>query len=90
MATIRRIKLTTSERQALEASRDHDQYTYVRERCAAILKIAEGHAPHWVARHGLLKARDPDTVYHWLAVYAQDGLAGLKAHRQGGARRRSL
>lgn len=90
MASIRTIKLTTRERQALEAARDHDGQPYVRERCSAILKIAEGHAPYWVAYHGLLKQRDPDTVYHWLAVYEQDGLPGLKAHRQGGSRRRSL
>lgn len=90
MATIRTINLTTRERRALEASRDHDERPYVRERCSALLKIADGSAPHWVARHGLLKPRDPDTVYYWLAVYEQDGLAGLIAHRQGGPRRRSL
>jgi hypothetical protein len=90
MATIRTIKLTARERQTLETNRDHDERPYVRERCSAILKIAEGHAPHWVARQGLLKPRDPDTVYHWLDVYEQDGLTGLVAHRQGGPRRRSL
>jgi len=90
MATIRTITLTTRERHALEAGRDHDARPYVRERCSGLLKIADGHAPHWVARQGLLKPRDPDTVYHWLDVYEQDGLAGLEAHRQGGPRRRSL
>ena len=90
MATPRTLKLTTRERQALETSRDHDARPYVRERCSAVLKIADGGAPHWVARHGLLKLREPDTVYYWLTVYEQDGLAGLIAHRQGGPRRRSL
>jgi hypothetical protein len=41
----------------------------VREHCAALLKVAEGEAPYWVACHGLLKGRQPDTVYGWLARY---------------------
>ena len=47
-------------------------------------------APYAVARTGLLKPRDPDTLYQWLAIYQQDGLAGLLAHQQGGLRRRHL
>lgn len=90
MATIRTLKLTAGERRALETSRDHDERPYVRERCSAVLKIANGQAAHWVARHGLLKPRDPDTVYYWLELYEQDGLTGLIDHRQGGPRRRSL
>lgn len=90
MATLRTLKLTVRERQALETSRDHDTRPYVRERCSALLKIADGTAPHWVARYGLLKPREPDTVYYWLTVYEQEGLAGLIAHRQGGPRWRSL
>lgn len=90
MATLRTIKLTTKQRQALEHHRDHDERPYIRERCSAILKIAEGHAPYWVARQGLLKPRDPDTVYFWLNVYEQDGLAGLLAHQHGGPGRRHL
>jgi hypothetical protein len=62
----------------------------VRERCAALLKIADGHAPHAVARAGLLRVRDPDTVYAWLDHYQTEGLAGLLAHPHGGNRRRSL
>jgi hypothetical protein len=70
--------------------RDHDTRPYVRERCSALLKIAEGAAPHAVARQGLLKSRDPDTLYGWLAVYEEEGVAGLLAHQQGGDRRRVL
>jgi hypothetical protein len=39
----------------------------VRERCAAVLQIADGVSAHAVARQGRLKPRDPDTVYAWLA-----------------------
>jgi len=59
----------------------------VRERCAALLKIAEGHSPHWVALHGLLFACDRESVYQWLVWYQQEGLAGVPHHRHGGARR---
>jgi hypothetical protein len=64
MATIRSLDLDEAQRQALTDYRDHHAAAYVRERCAALLKIAEGQSPHAVARQGLLKARRPDTVYH--------------------------
>ena len=92
MATQRQrtVALTWEQRQELERSRDHDARPYVRERCAALLKIAEGTTAHAVARHGLLKPRDPDTVYAWVAHYHADGLAGLTGHRHGGYRRSHL
>jgi transposase len=40
-----------------------------------------------VALSGLLKARDPDTVYNWLDIYETEGLEGLQGHQQGGSRR---
>lgn len=84
----RRLDLTETQRQELLATRDHDPRPSVRERCAALLKVAAGQAPYAVARQGLLKPRDPDTLYNWLARYQRDGLAGLLAHQQGGLRRR--
>ena len=90
MPRLRTLTLTDLQRRELMQARDHDSRPYVRERCAAILKIADGHTPHWVARHGLLKPRDPDSVYAWLTRYEADGLAGLLAGQQGGAQRRHL
>jgi hypothetical protein len=90
MARYRTLELSAEQRQTLEEGRDHHPRPYVRERCAALLKIAAGTPPHWVARQGLLKARDPDTVYAWLDRYQQEGLVGLLAHRPGGYRRRRL
>ena len=90
MATQRRLKLTKTQRQELENNRNHHPEAYVRERCGALLKVADGQAAHAVARHGLLKPRDPDAVYAWLNFYQTEGLAGLLAHRQGGNHRRSL
>lgn len=90
MPSQRRLDLTEAQHQELLATRDHDRRPYVRERCAALLKVATGQAAYAVAREGLLKPRDPDTLYQWLAHYQRDGLAGLLAHQQGGLRRRHL
>jgi transposase len=86
----RTISLTEEQRQELLQLRDHDPRPYVRERAAAILKIADGQSPHHVATAGLLKPRDPDTVYAWLDRYEAEGAAGLIAHPQGGSRGRYL
>lgn len=90
MATRRTLRLKTREQRELEHYRDHDARPYVRERCGALLKVAQGETPHAVARQGLLKPRDPDTLYGWLQVYEEEGVAGLVAHQHGGERRRSL
>jgi len=87
---IRTLKLKSIEEQELIDHRDHDPRPYVRERCSAILKIAEGHPVHWVSQNGLLNARRPDTVYDWLNAYEAEKLAGLEQHQQGGPRRRRL
>jgi len=86
----RAITLTEEQRQELLVLRDHDRRPYVRERGAAILKIADGQSPHHVATRGLLKPRDPDTAYAWLDRYQSEGAAGLIAHPQGGSRGRYL
>ena len=90
MTTQRSLSLSWTQRRGLEQARDHDPRPYVRERCAALLKIADGAAPYAVAWRGLLKPRDPDTVYAWLAHYLADGLSGLTGHRHGGYRRSRL
>jgi hypothetical protein len=68
MATQRTVRLKTREQRELEYYRDHDARPYVRERCGAVLKVAAGQVPHAVARQGLLKPRDPDTLSGWLEV----------------------
>ncbi len=87
MCQQRTLKLTEPERNALLFHRDHDPQPYVRERCAALLKIADGQPPFAVAKNALLRTRDPDTLYTWLDRYQQEGLPGLLAHQHGGARR---
>lgn len=73
----RTMTLTADERQTLERLRDTAPKAYLRERAAAILKVADGIPAAWVARDGLLRPRDPDTVYAWLNRYGRDGRAGL-------------
>lgn len=77
MPKIRTLTLTPAEKRELESIRDTDEKSYMRERAAALLKINEGQSPHRVAKTGLLKKRDPDTVYDWLDRYQAEGVAGL-------------
>lgn len=80
------IALTEDEQHKLEKMRDRHPKPYMRERAAAILKVAEGKSPHYVAMNCLLKPRDPDTVYVWINNYLDKGFDGLnrkKYHRCG-------
>lgn len=80
------VQLTEKQRLELEDMRDHHAKPYMRERAAAVLKVADGQSGLRVALHGLLKRRDPDTVYSWLHRYQEEGLAGL-AIRKGRGRK---
>jgi len=71
------ITLTGDQRRELEITRAYHERPYVRERAAAILKIANGMPARQVALRGLLKPRDPDTVYAWVRRYRKEGLEGL-------------
>jgi hypothetical protein len=73
MAKRRTLELTPEQHDYLVAMRDHDKRPYLRERAAALLKIGSGMSAHHVARHGLLKPRDPDSVYQWLNDFIGTG-----------------
>ena len=90
MALRRTLPLSEEARRELIEYRDHDSRPYVRERCGALVKIAQGESPHFVALHGLLQERDPDTLYSWLEIYQLEGLKGLMDRQHGGDRRRFL
>ena len=83
----RTLDLTDAQRRTLVDYRDHDPRPYLRERCAALLKIADGASPYGVSQQGLLQQREPDTVYNWMNIYASEGVEGLIAHQHGGSRR---
>ena len=77
MAKHHKLELNESEIQALVDLRDKGEPAYLRERATAMLKIHQGYSPHEVARKGLLKPRDPDTLYAWLRRYREHGIPGL-------------
>ena len=82
----RQLHLTPEQRQALLDLRDRSPKPYLRERAAALLKVADGEYPAAVARSGLLRPRDPDTLYSWIDRFEREGIAGL-AVRPGGGRK---
>lgn len=84
------LRLTEVEQETLEQAVRHHPHPDARERAAALLRIAEGHSPHWVAQHALLRPRDPDSVYQWLRYYISGGIAALFSRRHGGSQRRRL
>ncbi len=64
---IRTLTLKTIEVQELidhRDHRDHDPRPYVRERCSALLKIAEGHSAHGWPKTGCSKhvTQIPSTI----------------------------
>lgn len=74
---MRQVVLTAVQREALVRLRDTAPKAYLRERAAALLKVADGMPAAQVARAGLLRRRQPDTVYVWLDRFAAQGVEGL-------------
>ena len=81
---MRHVVLTPEERQALEQLRDRAPKPYLRERAAALLKVAEGIPAAVVARQGLLRRRQAITLYHWLDRFRDQGVAGLSIRKGRG------
>ncbi len=78
MSQRRTITLTDEQRNELtEVVASHPK-PYLRERAAAVLKVGTGSVAYRVALNGLLKPRDPDTIYSWLDRYKEEGLKGLE------------
>lgn len=71
------IELSDRDRAELEQLRDTGAKAYLRERAAAILKIAEGWSASQVASCGLLKRRQYQTVCQWVRRYRAQGIKGL-------------
>lgn len=86
MSQRRTITLTEEQRNELTEVVASHAKPYMRERAAAILKVGAGAVAYRVALNGLLKPRDPDTVYSWLDRYREGGLKGL-AIKEGRGRK---
>jgi hypothetical protein len=78
MSALRNLVLSPEQRRELEHKRDHATAPYLRERAAALLKIADGMPLSVVARQGLLRRRDPETVRAWVTRYEAEGWSGLR------------
>jgi len=70
--------LTDRQRRSLIRVRDHHRKPYLREKAAAVLKVADGWDIQDVAAFGLLKRHSRNTLASWLNRYQARGLAGLK------------
>jgi hypothetical protein len=77
-AMTRAFDLTTAERAELTRLRDTAPQAYLRERAAALLKVADGIPAARVARQGLLRPRKPDTLYAWIDRFIDAGIDGLR------------
>ena len=71
------LDLTDAERRTLSDARKRHNKPYVRERAAALLKIADGWSGNKVAQEGLLQPRASDTVYTWYHDWQDYGIAAL-------------
>ena len=70
--------LSEAQRHELVQARDHAPEPDLRERAAALLKVASGQSIRVVAHGGGLKPHHPDTVCAWVHRYQQAGLVGLR------------
>ena len=80
------LNLNEAQRGELEQIRDHAAKPHMREKAAALLKIAEGQSGLQVGLNGLLRRRDADTIYRWVKRYEREGATGL-AVRSGRGRK---
>jgi transposase len=78
MPKIIRVTLTSAQKEELETVRDRHPKAFLRERAAALLKVASGQSLTQVAEHGLLKRHEPETVHLWVKRYMAQGVEGWK------------
>jgi hypothetical protein len=71
------LSLSVTERTALDRLCHPAAQPYLRERAAAIRKVADGQSAPQVARAGRLPPRQVATVCRWLARSRAAGVAGL-------------
>jgi transposase len=82
MAQPLQVTLSEQQREQLLDVRDHHEKPYMREKAAAVLKVAgppgeEGQSARQVALHGLLRERRPNTVRSWIHAWQEEGIDGF-------------
>lgn len=70
------VELSVEQEAELKRVRDSHGKPYMRERAAAVLKVAAGETLTAVGANGLLKRHEPETIHHWIKQYQAAGLAG--------------
>lgn len=85
----RTLTLEHEQREKLERIAHNDPKPFRKRRARALLLIADGASPNWVAKHGLDKPVTPDQVYTWLNRFLADGFEAL-AIRPGRGRKPAL
>ena len=86
MVRPREVALSSEQQRELVQLRDHHAKPYVRERAAAILKVAAGHPVRQVAMYALHKPKHPETVSEWINRYLEQGASALLV-REGRGRK---
>ncbi len=71
------IDLSVQDYTSLLKMRDHGAPAYLRERAAAVLKVAAGESCNHVAHHGLLRPHKARTVTTWCHRFLNEGIDGL-------------
>lgn len=71
------LDLSPQRRRSLIQVRDHHAKPHMREKAAALLKLADGWTVKNIARFGLLRPRARNTVAAWVTRYKTAGLRGL-------------
>jgi len=82
MAQPLEVTLSKQQREELIDVRDRHEKPYMRERAAAVLKVAgppgkEGQSARQVALNGLLRERRPNTVRSWIHAWREEGIDGF-------------
>jgi transposase len=71
------LRLSTDQEVELLRLRDHAPKPYLRERAAALLKVAAGMSAKQVAAAGLLRVRRAETVAGWVYAFREGGVEHL-------------
>lgn len=70
------VDLSPEQQDELEITRNQHPKPYMRERAAAVLKVASGETLTAVGETGLVKRHEPETIHLWIQSYLASGLDG--------------
>ena len=86
METTPYVQWTSEQQEQLEKACRHHPKPHVREKCSALLKLAQGQTAQTIAEEALLTRHAQDTLTDWVKRFQQQGLEGLQV-RSGRGRK---